>query len=393
MPFTVLHEAFEARADTSPDAIAISFEGQDTTYSELDRKANQIARYLRSRGARNETTVALILPRSVDAYASILGILKAGAAYVPIDPIYPRERVDYILENSDAKAVISTSEFSSLYSGFQGDVVRLDADVSSIESQSPGRTPKEETGVSPSGACYVIYTSGSTGHPKGVQIEHRSAVHLVQAEGEVYTAQPGDRVCQAASLSFDLSVEEVWLAFRSGATLYPVPDEASHGGPDFLRFLRDNRITILSCVPTLLSTINDDLPDLRLLILGGESCPDSLVAQWSKPGRRLINTYGPTETTVIATYAQLAPKKPVTIGKPLPGHAVRVLDESLTEVPRGEVGEICVGGVGVARGYVGLPEETRSKFIPDPFAPPERLYCSDCFDGIKTLRLRRMISA
>ena len=158
-----------------------------------------------------------------------------------------------------------------------------------------------ETGATPEDLCYIIYTSGSTGQPKGVQIEHRSACHLVRCEGQIFQVRPEDRVYQGFSIAFDASVEEVWLAFFAGATLVVGNDEMVHAGAGLSRMLADAGVTVLSCVPTLLSMMDEDVPSVRLLILGGEQCPPDLVKRWWRPGRRVVNTYGPTEATVIAT--------------------------------------------------------------------------------------------
>ncbi len=304
------------------------------------------------------------MPRDPDAFAAILGVLKSGAAYVPIDPDYPESRIEYILTDSGAVGLVTKQGVAR--PGFSGKVLELG---SSLVGSSEGGSAKPPPRPAPDDLCYVIYTSGSTGRPKGVEVEHRNAAHLVQAEGEIFRVSHDARVCQAAPLSFDLSVEEMWLAFRAGATLVVCPRELSHGGPDFARFLSENRVTVLSTVPTLLSTFDEDVPGVRLLILGGEACPDWLAARWCRQGRRVVNTYGPTETTVIATYADLRPGEPITIGRPVPGYSVHIVDQSLAPVPRGEAGEICIGGEGVARGYVGLPEETAERFVPDPFSP------------------------
>lgn len=376
--FRALYQIFEAQADARPDAVAVLFDREETTYADLEQRANRLARHLRARGVRRGSFVALLLPRSVDAYAALLGILKAGAAYVPIDPEYPADRVAYILEDSGADALVTTAELAGCHASFGGVIVRVDADRQAIEAKSPARLQWNSVGVGDRDLCYVIYTSGSTGRPKGVMIEHRSGCHLVCAEGEIFRVQPQDRVYQGFSLSFDASVEEVWLAFHAGATLVAATPEMAHAGPDLSRRLAQSGVTVLSCVPTLLSMLTGDVPTLRLLILGGEACPDQIVERWARPGRRMVNTYGPTEATVIATYADLCPGKPVTIGRAVPGYRVHLLDDSLRPVPPGVVGEICIGGLGVARGYVGLPELTQERFVPDPFAPPSeadaRLY-------------------
>src|SRR6266566_1057440 len=307
----VLQEIFEAQADARPEAIAIVFGAESVTYAELESRANRFARHLRGRGVGPGAVVGLLLPRSIDIYVALLGILKSGAAYVPIDPEYPEDRIAYILENSEADALVTTSELAERHETLGGKVVFIDLDKDMIAAESSARLPRAETGVGPEDLCYIIYTSGSTGRPKGVMVEHRNAWHLVQAEGFIYAVDSRDRVFQGASLCFDLSVEEIWLAFKAGATMVAATPEMAHAGPDLSRMLADSGVTVLSCVPTLLSMLEDDVPALRLLILGGEICPDRLVERWLRPGRRIVNTYGPTETTVIATYTDLTPGKPV----------------------------------------------------------------------------------
>jgi non-ribosomal peptide synthetase-like protein len=367
----VLHEIFEAQADARPETVAVLFGQEATTYFDLENYANRLARHLRTLKVRPGALVAILLPRSVDAYASQLGVLKAGGAYVPIDPDYPADRVACILNDSGASALVTTAELAEGHSSFSGAVVRVDADNMAIAAHSSARLPRKQAGVGPRDLCYVIYTSGSTGSPKGVMIEHRSACHLVLAEGKIFNVQPEDRVYQGFSLSFDASVEEVWLAFHSGATLVAATPEMAQAGPDLPQMLTEAGVTVLSCVPTLLSMMEEEMPAVRLLIVGGEACPDRLVERWARPGRRMVNTYGPTEATVIATYTDLLPGKPVTIGCAVPGYSVYLLDYQMQPVAGGEAGEIWIGGPGVARGYLGLPGSTEARFLPDPFAPAD----------------------
>jgi len=365
--FGTVHEIFEAKALDFAGRVAVISEGEPVTYRELDERANQLAHFLRAHGLGRGSLVGILLPRSLDAYVAILGVLKSGAAYVPIDPDYPVERISYILENSNATCLITKSSLSSPGS-FRGLIVQLDSENGSIENQSRTRLEHTAVGVRSHDLCYVIYTSGSTGRPKGVAVEHRNLCNLISGEQQIFQVKPTDRVCQIASLSFDLSVEEMWLAYGAGATLVPAPANVLRGGPGLGKFLSDHQVTILSCVPTLLSMLEEEAPSLRLLILGGEACPPSLVARWARPGLRLVNSYGPTETTITATCCDLTVGRPITIGRPLPGYNVRILDEFLTPVRQGDIGEICIGGKGVSRGYIGLPEETRRTFVADQFA-------------------------
>ncbi len=371
----LLHEEFEVQATASPEAVAVLMGDEPTTYGELNRRANRLARHMRTRGVRPKSPVALLMPRSADAYAALLGILKAGACYVPLDPDYPADRVAYILRDSGAEALVTTANLAERHPSFAGPIIRIDADRRVIDGESPVPLSRNEAGTTPTDLCYIIYTSGSTGRPKGVMIEHRSARHLVRAERLIYGVNAEDRVYQGASLAFDLSVEEIWMAFSAGATLVAATPEMAHAGPDLAQCLVTAGVTVLSCVPTLLAMMTEDAPTLRLLILGGESCPEEIVRRWTRPGRRIINTYGPTETTVIATYAELLPDRPVTIGRAVPGYRVRLLDDQLRPVRHGVTGEICIAGIGVARGYVGLPEETQASFLPDSSAGGEaRMY-------------------
>ncbi|HEV3329978.1 MAG TPA: Pls/PosA family non-ribosomal peptide synthetase [Bryobacteraceae bacterium] len=365
-----LHEIFEAQAEKRPDSIAVIFDQEEVSYGELDQRTNRLARHLQKRGVGRGSVVAMLLPRSVDAYVTLLAILKAGAAYVPIDPMYPADRVAYILEDSGADVLVTRSSLADRHQTFDGTVVCVDADAGSIAAEGPTPLPRDENRVEPEDLCYIIYTSGSTGRPKGVMVEHRNACHLVRAEGRIFAVRPDDRVYQGASLAFDLAVEEVWLAFHAGAALIAATAEMAHGGADLSRQLAQRGVTVLSCAPTLLSMMEEDVPGLRLLILGGETCSNQLVERWAKAGRRIVNTYGPTETTVIATYTDVSPDQPVTIGRPVRGYQIHILDDELRPVRPGQTGEICIGGAGVARGYVGLPAETQARFVADPFAAP-----------------------
>jgi non-ribosomal peptide synthetase-like protein len=364
----LLHELFEFQASRRPQQVALVCGNQEMTYDQVERRANQLAWLLRRSGVGKGSFVAILLPRSNDMYVALLAVLKAGAAYVPLDPDYPADRVAYILSDCGVHTLLTTSDLVDQRGDFAGHVVELDLQASEIDRQPPYRLPQAAVPTLWRDLCYVIYTSGSTGRPKGVQIEHRSACHLVRAEGHIFRVQPHDRVYQGFSLAFDASVEEIWLAFFAGATLVVGTSDMVHAGPALSGLLTQAGVTVLSCVPTLLAMLEDDIPTVRLLILGGEACPQALVERWWKPGRRMVNTYGPTEATVIATYADCHPQQRVTIGRSLPNYSACILDANLQLVAPGEVGELHLGGVGLARGYVGRPDLTREKFIANPLA-------------------------
>ena len=377
----LLNELFESQADARPQNVAIDCAGETITYAELEHRANQLARWLHGAGVGPGSFVGMLLPRSADVYATILAILKTGAAYVPLDPDYPTDRIAYILADCKVHSLVTTSALAKKHSfrdGAERNILALDETVEQLAAQSMARLTRQDTGARPQNVCYVIYTSGSTGRPKGVEITHQSACHLVRAEGTIFGVTPADRVYQGFSIAFDASVEEVWLALFAGAAIVVGTAEMVHAGPALSKMLADAGVTVLSCVPTLLSMMPDNVPGMRLLIVGGEACPQDLVRRWVRPGRRMVNTYGPTEATVIATFGDLRGDAAVTIGQPVPNYRVYILDERMQPVPDGEAGELHIGGVGLARGYLGRPELTAEKFVPNPFLndSAERLYKS-----------------
>ena len=362
-PTQLLHHYFERQAATAPGAVAVVFGEDRITYAELDHRSEALSRLLSGRGIGPGCCAGLLLPRGVSVYVGLLAILKTGAAYVPLDPDYPPDRVEYILSDCSASVLLTTSELAAKATGFPGAIVCVDAGLPQNLLAVAEVPEKPSTQPRPEDLCYIIYTSGTTGRPKGVQIEHRSACHFVQAESELFEIRPADRVFQGFSIAFDASVEEIWLAWAAGATLVGATAERVRSGAALSQHLSDAGVTVLSCVPTLLAMLEDDVPSLRLLILGGETCPPELVRRWCKSGRRVVNTYGPTEATVVATCAECDPQRPVTIGRPLPGYVALVLNDLLQPVANGDAGELVLGGVGIARGYLGLPKLTAEKFI------------------------------
>lgn len=373
----LLHHLFETQTDRTPDQLAVICGTDSLTYRELDRAANQLAHYLRDLGVGPEACVGFWLPRSTHVYVALLGILKSGGAYVPLDAEYPAERVSYILNDCGIRIVITTNEYVEKLAGFDGQIIRIVLDWPLISACPVTRPRLIEAEMRPENLCYVIYTSGSTGKPKGVQLEHRNATHLVRTEAERFQVQPDDHVYQGFSIAFDASVEELWLAWNSGATLFAATPDMVHAGPDLPRLLTDANVTVLSCVPTLLSMMEGDLPTVRLLIVGGEVCSRDLVARWCRPERRMFNTYGPTEATVIATWTECHPDRAVTIGEPLPGYTAYIMNDQHQALPAGETGELYLGGAGLARGYVGRDDLNRERFLQvsvEQDQPPVRLY-------------------
>ena len=369
----LLHQFFEDAADDQPGAVALQCGGETLTYAELEGRANQLAHELRAAGVGAGSAVAILLPRSSAVFVAMLGILKAGGAYVPLDGEYPAERVGHILGDSRARVLITTRELAGRHKAFGGQTLFMDSFAAS------GRpTSRLAPAATAESTAYIIYTSGSTGQPKGVPILHSAVCNLVRAEARIFNIHPTDRVYQGFSVAFDASVEEIWLAFYAGATLFAATAEMVHAGPALSRILTEQRITVLSCVPTLLSILDAGIPTLRLLILGGEASTAHLIGRWSRPGLRIVNTYGPTEATVIATYGDCVAGAAVTIGRPVPNYRVYILDpETLGLLPPGTPGELCISGPGLSPGYLFRAELTGEKFRPNPFCaatPYDRLY-------------------
>lgn len=336
------------------------------SYSDLNRRANQLARHLLAHGVKSGDRVALMFNRSPETYVAMLAVMKVNAAYVPLDAAFPNERICFILGDANVSAIISMSNFAERLSRLPQEVdkIFLDSERPAIDSQAAD--PLTDIAQPTEPLCYIIYTSGTTGNPKGVGIGHASICNFVRITSELYGYAPGDRVYQGMTIAFDFSVEEIWVPLMAGATLVPGPAGTTLMGDELADFLRERRVTVMACSPTLLATIEQDVPDLRILLVGGEACPQNLVARWYRSGRHILNTYGPTEATVTATMTELRPDKPVTIGVPLPTYSVVILDPQEDKtVPTGELGEIGIAGIGLALGYINRDDLTKQKFIRD----------------------------
>ncbi|HSL07621.1 MAG TPA: Pls/PosA family non-ribosomal peptide synthetase [Pseudonocardiaceae bacterium] len=348
------------------------------TYDQLDARANQLARYLLTQGARPGDRIALLFDEAVHSYVGMLAVLKINAAYVPLDVGFPPDRISYIVGDAGARMVLSLSHVRTRVAGLQdlrAELVFVDEVADLVAQHDMRRLTDVERGDPVDELAYIIYTSGSTGRPKGVAINHPSICNFVRVAAEVYGIQPEDRVYQGMTVAFDFSVEEIWVPWMVGATLVPKPGGSSLLGIDLHEFLTERRVTAMCCVPTLLATLDEDLPDLRFLLVSGEACPQDLIARWYQPGRRFLNVYGPTEATVTATWTSVHPDRPVTIGVPLPTYSTVILDpeDPRKALPHGAVGEIGIAGVGLAGGYVNRPDLTARAFIPDFLDIPDNI--------------------
>jgi non-ribosomal peptide synthetase-like protein len=351
-----LHQLFEETARLYPHNVALSWLGDTRTYQQLNTEANELAFRLQGLGVRAGDFVGLLMAKSIELYVGMLAVLKAGAAYVPLDLSFPADRIAFILSDCGARALLLNGPLPEGFTGWEGLAIDLRVPTPAVPALS------EPVAGGPDAIAYVIYTSGTTGLPKGVLIPHRSICHLVRAEQVLFQPTPQDRVVQGFSVAFDASLEELWLAWGAGGTLVPVPEETMKAPDALPGFLVEQQVTVFSTVPTLLSLLPASIPSLRLLILGGEVCPPELLTKWASRQCRVVNTYGPTEATVVATAADFVPGQRLTIGRPLAGYETLLLDQLGQLVPLGGAGELCIGGPALAAGYLNRPELSASKF-------------------------------
>ncbi|MCA2265613.1 non-ribosomal peptide synthase/polyketide synthase, partial [Mycobacterium marseillense] len=361
-------ELFAAQAARIPDAAALSFGDRAWTYRELDEAANRLAHRLAGFGVGPGERVALLFPRSADAIVAILAVLKSGAAYLPIDPGLPDERIGFMLADAAPMAAISTGELAARLRGHH--VVVLDVNDPAIDAQPATALP----GPRADDIAYLIYTSGTTGVPKGVAVSHRNVVGLLASED---SGLPREGVwSQWHSLAFDVSVWEIFGALLQGGRLVVIPDAVVRSPQDFHALLVDEQVSVISQTPSAAGLLSPEGLGSATLVVAGEACPTELVDRWA-PGRAMINAYGPTEATVYAAVSAplSAGSSVIPIGSPVPGAGLFVLDESLRPVPSGVVGELYVAGAGVACGYWRRSGLTASRFVACPFgAPGSRMY-------------------
>src|SRR5918992_4913906 len=364
-------DVFTRLVRSAPDAIAVEFRDQRLTYGELAARASRLAAVLARRGVGRDDIVGVAAQPCLDLPAAMLGILWAGAAWLPLDPAYPAERLRYMVADSGAPLLVTDPESADALAGLGGaatEILVLDAHADAGVGMGVGGDVATDAGASADAhtaapaavlggdLAYVIYTSGSTGRPKGVAVTHDGLANLATAQVATFGVGPADRVLQFAPISFDASVFEMVMALYAGATLVLAPREDIAAGPALADFLRDRRISHLTLPPSVLATLPDaPLPDLAVLVSAGEALPENLAERWLA-GRRMFNAYGPTETTVWATVAELTAGggKPLFGAAPPGGHPV-VVDERLSEVPPGTPGELAVGGGGGGRRHPRPP--------------------------------------
>jgi amino acid adenylation domain-containing protein/non-ribosomal peptide synthase protein (TIGR01720 family) len=379
-----LSELFEAQVARTPQNTAVVFEGGSLSFAELEARANQLAHYLIELGVGPEQVVALALPRSLEIVIAQLAAAKVGAAFLPMDPAYPLERISFMLTDARPMVMVTLTELVPPLPCPDGMVV-LAVDQPAVVSALGAMSTQAPVGgdrKSPllmEHPAYVIYTSGSTGRPKGVVVSHAGLASFAAAEADRFAVQPGDRVLQFSSPTFDASVLELCMSLPVGAALV-VPPPGPLLGEQLAQILAEHRVTHALIPPAALATVPADvaatrLADFTTLIVGGDTCTAELVNRWA-PGRRMINAYGPTESTVVSTWSEpLTPGPIPPIGRPIWNTKVYVLDRTLRPVPVGVPGELYVAGTGLARGYLNRPGLTAQRFVANPFdSPGQRMY-------------------
>jgi amino acid adenylation domain-containing protein len=375
----VLQELFQEQVEKTPNNLAVIFRDKKLTYRELNERSNQLARTLRKRGVRPDQIVGLMVDdNTIEMIIGMISILKAGGAFLPIDPDFPKERIEYMFADSNIAILLTQGKLR--------DEIRFEGEIINLENQSlfTGECSNLEKINQSNDLVYVIYTSGSTGKPKGVQIEHTSIVNQIFGLEKIYTFNSSLHHILLAPITFDPSVQQIFLPLTSGGKLFLVSKSTKHNIKELWEFIVSNRVDIVNTVPSLMNVLLDNVNScdglhFKYIILAGEVFKKNLYLRLKEnlSAEKIINIYGPTEAAINTTLYECKPEEinaTVPIGKPLMNYSVFILDEQQNILPIGADGEICISGVGLAQGYLNNPELTAEKFVANPFIPGERMY-------------------
>ena len=390
---TCIHHLFEMQAAKTPDAIAVVCADEQLTYQALDQRSNQLAHYLQQLGIRPDSLVGICVDRSLAMVVAVLGVLKAGGAYLPLDPEYPRDRLRFMLTDAQVSILITQQSLVSALptvDANDANVICLEMHEETIAQQSQDAPTADVTAEN---LAYVIYTSGSTGTPKGVLIQHQGLCNVVTAQKQAFHLPMRSRILQFSSFSFDAWVFELLLALGVGGTLYIAAQEARSPGAELSQFLREHAIAAAILPPAVLAVLPAaDLPALQTVIAGGEACTTEIIDRWATD-RRFFNAYGPTEATIWASVAQLQSGELPSIGRPVANTQMYLLDAHLQPVPIGVAGELYIGSDGLARGYLDRPDLTAERFIPNPFMGNGESYPTPYTVRLSAVRLSAHVEA
>ncbi len=368
-----VHEQIANNANRLAQKPALIFEDQTIDYRQLDQNANRIAHYLIRKEVKPETIVGICLDRSPQMIEAILGVLKAGAAYLPLDPAYPPERIRYMIDDSHVQHIITVSDLQNRIIGNGVQILLLD------ENKEIGEMPvtAPQVQVSLNNLAYIIYTSGSTGKPKGTMLQHLGLANVLQSTRAIYRVNEDSKTLQFASFSFDASVEEIFSTLTAGGTLILAKKETLLSLAELIQLIKKHEITNITLPPSVLNILNPaDFPSLRSVVSAGEKCPPELAKKWAK-GRHFVNGYGPTEATICTTAFEVTEdfdSETLPIGRPIKNMRVYILDRNLNPTPLGVPGELFISGPGLARGYLNRQDLTSEKFIPNPFESKDGVY-------------------
>ena len=360
-----IHALFEAQVEQTPDALAVIFESQSLTYAELNARADRLARHLRALGVGPDVLVALFLDRSLDMVVGMLSVLKAGGAYIPLDPLHPRSRLAHMLEDAQPLILLTQARLRLELPPHRAQAVVIDGDAPFVAAPAAGGD------AGPSDLAYVIYTSGSTGTPKGVEITHGGLVNMLESMRKRPGLAAGDRMLAITTLTFDIAALEIFLPLLCGACVVIASGRTARDGVALIDLIEQADVSVMQATPATLRMLLDagwaGSPDLTILC-GGEAWTAELAGPLLARCRSLWNMYGPTETTVWSAVAKVEAGRQPVIGAPIANTCLHVLDRALQLVPVGVPGELYIGGAGLARGYLRRPELTRERFVADPFA-------------------------
>lgn len=379
MNMETVNEMLENAFLKYPNNIALKFKNMEMSYAELDRVSNKKANYLISKGVKTEDFIGIILEHSIDLIVNIIAVLKTGAAYIPMEHTFPKNRINYIIEQAPVKYLITDEKFYDKINN-RSKIIDNNIDLTDYSNEKP------EVSIKGSNAIYALYTSGSTGNPKGVVVEQHNVSNYVKAFKKEFNVNENDKMLQNSVVTFDIFTEELFPILCNGGTLVIIEEEKENNAREILNLIKKENISFISAFPYLISDINklvekgERFPkSLRVTISGGDTLRKEH-CNYIVNKTMVYNTYGPTETTVVCSYYHYTDRdvdsKTVPIGRSIYGTEMLVLDENFNKVQPGEIGEICIIGNGVSRGYLHLDEETKNNFIANPFNPKERMYLS-----------------